>query len=172
MHGRRRGGASLQKAGAARPDTPCWRALGRPARTRPSTGNIRLVDKPGAGRCCGCGVCAVGAAAPRRCTTSALGCVRRPLGRRPRALPLAFPRFPQPALHDIVPLVPLGSSASRAFPGCRELGGVLGEAGRALGHTPWVQSLSACLGRRWPSLQGALPSQPNPGALLEASGPG
>lgn len=61
------------------PDTPLReRSRGQQTdgQTRPSAGTIRLADQAGAERCCGCGVCAAGAAAPRRFTTSGLGCVR------------------------------------------------------------------------------------------------
>lgn len=78
------------------------RALRRLGRRRPSSGHGRREDQADAGRCCGCGVCAAGAAVPKRCTTSGLGCVRRRLVGRPRALPLSFPRCPPPALPDRV----------------------------------------------------------------------
>lgn len=61
------------------------------------------------------------------------------LGWRPRAFPLAFPRFPQTALHDSVPRAPLGSSASTVFAGCWELGGFRGKRDRHWGHTPWAR---------------------------------
>lgn len=106
--GRRAGGGGAAGAGRGykRPSTGtpcCGRALGALGRRWPSARHSRLVDQAGTRRCCGCGVCAAGAAAPKRCTTSGLGCVRRRLIGQPRALfPLSFPGFPPPALHDPV----------------------------------------------------------------------
>lgn len=112
------------------------RALRRLRRRQPSSGHGRREDQAGAGRCCGCGVCAAGAAVPKRCTTSGLGCVRRRLVRRPRALPLSFPRCPPPALPD---RVLSGSSRKLRFKSLRRLPGARRcpwGRGRALGPHP------------------------------------
>lgn len=141
------GGARLQKARAAHPNTPLRAHSWEVRQTRPSARTIRLGDQPGAERCCGCGVCAVGAAAPRQCTTSGLGCVRRQ--------PSSFV-FPSQHCLTTSLLVSLRSSASRAFAGGRELDGI------PVGATPCGHSGSLRLGLRWPLAQGVPPSPTGP----------
>lgn len=143
---------------AACPDTQLReRSWGhrKEGRTRPSTGTIRLADQAGAARCCGCGVCAAGAAAPRRFTTSGLGCVR------------LAPRFAPASIADLVLSGPSRKLGVRnlcwlpaAWP-CPHPGDI------PRGYT----LVSARLWPQWPSAQGMPPSSAASLSLQGACGP-
>lgn len=101
------------------------------------------------------------------------------IGSRVRAPPIsaggrvrAFPHFPQPALLDNGPLLPFECSASRAFAGCRELGGAPGEAGHVLGPHP-VGTVALCAPPATVAVNaGGTALPPALGSLQGASGPG
>lgn len=135
-----RGGAGRGSRGGAGRGYKRPRARGTHIPLRARSGRLvrrrRSARGPaGLGRCCGCGVCAAGAAAPKRCTTSGLGCVRHrpasPSPSGPRSLPGAAASLASPSRGVLSgPQWKLGFASLCWPPGSRRVLGDWGRRGR------------------------------------------